>query len=107
MTRRLLVLVALLLAFAQAIWFCAGSPSCAFEPLFDARIDYGAGAGPRSVFRADLDNDLDLGVANNLGSNVPVLFSCLSTGDCNQDDVVDIGDAVYPIWLMIWMRVFP
>jgi len=37
-----------------------------FEPLFDTRIDYGAGDGPWSVSSADLDgdNDIDLAMAN-------------------------------------------
>jgi hypothetical protein len=76
---------------------------------YQSAVDYGTGDDPNSVFCADLDGDtdLDLALANNLGSNVSVLFNCRAAGDCNQDDVVDIGDAVYPIWLMIWRRVFP
>ena len=35
-------------------------PAPAVEPLFDARIVYGAGYGPSSVFYADLDGDGDL-----------------------------------------------
>ena len=44
-------------------------------PLFEARMDFGAGDGPRSVLCADLDNDnhLDLAVANWRSDNVSIL----------------------------------
>jgi len=39
--------------------FLAATNTFALEPLFYARIDYGAGNGPTSVFAADLDGDGD------------------------------------------------
>jgi len=44
----------------------------AFEPWFDARVDYGAGENPASVFSIDLDGDgdNDLAVANRDSDNV-------------------------------------
>jgi hypothetical protein len=73
LTRKLLGV--LLLAFCQVVWFNAGSPTFAFEPLFDTRIDYYVGDSPLSVFCADLDGDtdLDLAVANENGDNVSIL----------------------------------
>jgi hypothetical protein len=67
----------------------------AFEPLFDARIDYGAGNFPTSVFAVDLDGDgdNDLAVANNLSHNVSVL---LNNGDGTFQWAVDYGAGSYP-----------
>jgi len=49
----------------------------AFEPLFHARIDYGAGSFPSSVFAVDLDGDgdNDLAVANSYSGNVSILIN--------------------------------
>ncbi len=64
---------------------------------FQAKTDYEAGDIPFSVFSADLDGDadMDLAVANNIGSNVSILLNCLATGNCNGDEVTDVGDAIY------------
>lgn len=52
------------------------SISYAFDPLFDARLDYWVGNVPLSVFVADLDGDgdQDLAVATYY-SNVSILFN--------------------------------
>ena len=57
------------------IWLLPASAAFAFDPLFDVRIDYGAGDGPSSVFAADLDGDgdNDLALANSNSDNVSVL----------------------------------
>ena len=49
----------------------------AFEPLFHARIDYGAGHSPYSVFAADLDGDgdNDLTVANCSSDDISILIN--------------------------------
>ena len=39
------------------------SPAYAFEPLFEARIDYSTGHYPKSVFAADFDDDGDYDLA--------------------------------------------
>jgi len=66
---------------------------------FQSAVTYGAGDGPWSVFCADLDGegDLDLAVANEWSNNVSILFNCLPTGDCNGDDVIDLGDVLHLI----------
>jgi hypothetical protein len=68
------LLFAILFTFPCAIF--------AFEPLFDARIDYGAGDGPQSVFAADLDGDgdSDLAVANYNSDNVSILKNLSNNG---------------------------
>jgi len=65
-------------------------PAFAFEPLFDARIDYGVGSWPQSVFCADLDGDadLDLAVANIVDDNVSILKN---NGDGTFQTKVDFG----------------
>ncbi|HEX9913042.1 MAG TPA: FG-GAP-like repeat-containing protein, partial [candidate division Zixibacteria bacterium] len=67
----------------------------AFEPLFDTRIDYGAGDDPYSVFCADLDGDtdLDLAVANYNSGNVSILKN---NGDGTFQDTVNYGVGDYP-----------
>jgi len=52
----------------------------AFEPMFDARVDYTAGDGPYSVFSIDFDGDgdNDLATANAGTDNVSIL---LGNGD--------------------------
>jgi hypothetical protein len=49
----------------------------AFDPLFDTRIDYGAGICPSSVFASDLDGDgdEDLAVSNFDSDNVSILLN--------------------------------
>ena len=49
----------------------------AFDPLFDARIDYGVGNFPKSVFAADFDGDgdSDLAVANSRTDSVSILIN--------------------------------
>jgi len=51
------------------------SDARAFEPLFDARIDYDVGSSLKSVFACDLDGDgdNDLAVANGESNRVSVL----------------------------------
>ncbi len=77
-----------LLLFASLLVFAGDVP--AFEPLFDARIDYGAGNGPRSVFAVDLDGDgdNDLAVANYYSDNVSVR---LNNGDGTFQQPVNYG----------------
>ncbi len=67
--KKLLMLLLLLFWALPVLEILSPVEIFAFESLFDARIDYGAGDGSQSVFCADLDNDddLDLAVANNLG----------------------------------------
>jgi len=59
----------------------------AFDPLFDARIDYSAVDNPNSVFSIDLDGDRDndFVTANNGSCNVSLLLNL-------SDVTVDIGD---------------
>ena len=56
-----------------ALMLAAGGQ--AFEPLFDARIDYGVGEDPASVIAADFDGDgdNDLAVANSGSIDVSIL----------------------------------
>ena len=58
---------------------------------------YPVGDYPYSVFAADLDGDgdLDLATANHGTDDVSVLFNCLSTGNANGDEIIDVGDVVY------------
>ncbi len=60
---------------------------------------YSVGDYAYSIFAADLDGDgdLDLSTANYGSDNVSVLINCLPSGDCNGDEVVDVGDVVYLI----------
>ena len=73
----------------------SGGEVFAFEPLFEARIDYWAGDGPRSVFCADLDGDtdLDLAVANYYSDNVSILKN---NGDGTYQSAVNYGAGNYP-----------
>jgi hypothetical protein len=59
---------------AAVVLLSTASPIFAFDPLFYARIDYGAGKLPVSVFAADLDGDgdADLAVANYYSDNVSI-----------------------------------
>jgi predicted NUDIX family NTP pyrophosphohydrolase len=63
---------------------------------FAAKVDYGAGDGPRSVFSADLDSDgdMDLIVANANSDNVSVL---LNNGDGTFAARADYGAGNSPI----------
>jgi len=81
------------LLFASLLVF-AGDVS-AFPPLFYARVDYGAGRGPTSVFAVDLDGDgdNDLAVANCYSGNVSVL---LNNGDGTFQAAVNYGAGNYP-----------
>ncbi len=83
-----ILLIASLLVFAGDV--------SAFEPLFDARIDYGAGNGPWSVFAADIDGDghNDLAVANWGSDNVSVL---LNNGDGIFQAAVNYGVGYCPL----------
>ena len=83
-----------------------GASALSFEPLFDARIDYGAGQFPVSVFSADLDGDgdYDLAVANAFSDNVSVLMNlgppcCVGNrGDLNGDgDDANILDLTFAV----------
>ncbi len=80
--------IAAVLLIASLLVF-AGDVS-AFEPLFYARIDYGAGDEPHSVFAVDLDGDgyNDLAVANWGSANVSVL---LNNGDGMFQQAVNYG----------------
>jgi len=81
------------LLFASLFVF-AGDVS-AFEPLFYARIDYGAGDEPTSVFAVDLDGDgdNDLAVANWDSDNVSVL---LNNGDGTFQSAVNYRAGDFP-----------
>ena len=81
-----------------------GASALSFEPLFDARIDYGAGDGPVSVFSADLDGDgdYDLAVANAFSDNVSVLMNLSGPypfvcADANGDSLVNMDDVDFLI----------
>jgi len=67
----------------------------ALEPLFDVRVDYGAGDYPYSVFAVDLDGDgdNDLTVANRESDNVSVL---LNNGDGTFQAAVNYGAGDQP-----------
>ena len=67
----------------------------AFDPLFYARIDYGAGDYPVSVYAADLDGDGDddLAVANLNSYNVSILKN---NGDGSFASAVNYGTGGYP-----------
>jgi len=62
---------------------------------FAAKVDYGAGDRPYSVFSSDLDSDgdMDLAVANNYSDNVSVL---LNNGDGTFAAKVDYGAGYGP-----------
>ena len=62
----------------------------AFDPLFYARIDYGTGDGPLSVFAVDLDGDgdNDLAVANSYSDDISILINLSSmTGVDNPPEM--------------------
>jgi hypothetical protein len=63
---------------------------------FAAKVDYGAGDGPRSVFSSDLDSDgdMDLIIANANSDNVSIL---LNNGDGTFAGKVDYGAGDSPI----------
>ncbi len=60
---------------------------------------YPVGDEPYSIFASDLDGDgdLDLVTANHGTDDVSILFNCLFTGDCNGDQVIDLGDVLHII----------
>ena len=82
---RLSCIVALLLAVGVIL---VPADALAFEPLFDARIDYVAGDTPRSVFSIDLDGDGDddLAVANYSSNNVSILLNRSDILTAVEDD---------------------
>jgi len=59
------------------IAFLAATNTRAFDPLFDARIDYAVGTWPASVSAADLDGDEDndLAAANSGSADVSILLN--------------------------------
>ena len=67
----------------------------AFQPLFDAPLNYPTGDGPHSVFAADFDGDSnsDLAVANYQSDNVSIL---LNNGDGTFQSAVNYGAGEYP-----------
>ena len=93
---KLFVLVILLSVVSQNPWFRGSNAVFGFEPLFDTRIDYGAGNYPYSVFCADLDGDayLDLAVANAESDNVSILKN---NGDGTFQSAVNYGAGSYPV----------
>ncbi|MBD3232715.1 MAG: hypothetical protein GF315_03215, partial [candidate division Zixibacteria bacterium] len=71
----------------------------AFEPLFEARIDYETGDSPRSVCSVDLngDGDYDLAVANASSDNVSILINN-GDGTFAEDVTYGVGDEPYSVY---------
>lgn len=81
--------------FSSDVWVLLNDGNGVFDP----DSVYPVGDAPYSIFAADLndDGDLDLATANYGCDSVSVLFNCLPTGDCNDDEVVNSADVVYLI----------
>ena len=95
MTKKLLILLIMLMASLPASEILSPVEVFASEPLFGTRIDYGAGYVPVSVFCADLDGDtdLDLAVANTGSYNVSILKN---NGDGTYQTAENFGVGDHP-----------
>ncbi|RME27491.1 MAG: VCBS repeat-containing protein, partial [Candidatus Zixiibacteriota bacterium] len=72
-SREIKIVLSILLSITGVLLATTGA--YAFDPMFQASIDYGVGDNPSSVFAADLDGDgdRDLAVANYWSHNVSIL----------------------------------